>query len=143
MTQSIIAFDIGSKTIGLAYSSGVIASSLDTIRFEEYNFDQGLKQLELYLKKYNPSIIVVGYPKNMNNTIGERAEMVDYVIEMFLDMYKSFNKDQIIKVDERRTTKIAKNILIQANLTREKQKKYKDSLAAQLILELYLESRKL
>ncbi|WP_434342775.1 Holliday junction resolvase RuvX [Mycoplasma capricolum] len=143
MTQSIIAFDIGSKTIGLAYSSGVIASSLDTIRFEEYNFDQGLEQLEPYLKKYNPSIIVVGYPKNMNNTIGERAEMVDYVIEMFLDMYKSFNKDQIIKVDERRTTKIAKNILIQANLTREKQKKYKDSLAAQLILELYLESRKL
>ncbi|WP_434335949.1 Holliday junction resolvase RuvX [Mycoplasma capricolum subsp. capricolum] len=143
MTQSIIAFDIGSKTIGLAYSSGVIASSLDTIRFEEYNFDQGLKQLEPYLKKYNPSIIVVGYPKNMNNTIGERAEMVDYVIEMFLAMYKSFNKDQIIKVDERRTTKIAKNILIQANLTREKQKKYKDSLAAQLILELYLESRKL
>ncbi|WP_434329680.1 Holliday junction resolvase RuvX [Mycoplasma capricolum subsp. capricolum] len=143
MTQSIIAFDIGSKTIGLAYSSGVIASSLDTIRFEEYNFDQGLKQLEPYLKKYNPSIIVVGYPKNMNNTIGERAEMVDCVIEMFLDMYKSFNKDQIIKVDERRTTKIAKNILIQANLTREKQKKYKDSLAAQLILELYLESRKL
>ncbi|MCK8461884.1 Holliday junction resolvase RuvX [Mycoplasma capricolum subsp. capricolum] len=143
MTQSIIAFDIGSKTIGIAYSSGVIASSLDTIRFEEYNFDQGLKQLEPYLKKYNPSIIIVGYPKNMNNTIGERAEMVDYVIEMFLDMYKSFNKDQIIKVDERRTTKIAKNILIQANLTREKQKKYKDSLAAQLILELYLESRKL
>ncbi|UZK64092.1 Holliday junction resolvase RuvX [Mycoplasma mycoides subsp. capri] len=143
MTQSIIALDIGSKTIGLAYSSGVIASSLDTIRFEEYNFDQGLKQLESYLKKYNPSIIVVGYPKNMNNTIGERAEMVDYVIEMFLDMYKNFNKDQIIKIDERRTTKIAKNILIQANLTREKQKKYKDSLAAQLILELYLESRKL
>ncbi|CBW54011.1 Holliday junction resolvase RuvX [Mycoplasma mycoides] len=143
MTQSIIALDIGSKTIGLAYSSGVIASSLDTIRFEEYNFDQGLKQLDSYLKKYNPSIIVVGYPKNMNNTIGERAEMVDYVIEMFLDMYKNFNKDQIIKIDERRTTKIAKNILIQANLTREKQKKYKDSLAAQLILELYLESRKL
>ncbi|QVK00409.1 Holliday junction resolvase RuvX [Mycoplasma mycoides subsp. capri] len=143
MTQSIIALDIGSKTIGLAYSSGVIASSLDTIRFEEYNFDQGLKQLDSYLKKYNPSIIVVGYPKNMNNTIGERAEMVDYVIEMFLDMYKNFNKDQIIKIDERRTTKIAKNILIQANLTREKQKKYKDRLAAQLILELYLESRKL
>ncbi|QVJ95683.1 Holliday junction resolvase RuvX [Mycoplasma mycoides] len=143
MTQSIIALDIGSKTIGLAYSSGVIASSLNTIRFEEYNFDQGLKQLDSYLKKYNPSIIVVGYPKNMNNTIGERAEMVDYVIEMFLDMYKNFNKDQIIKIDERRTTKIAKNILIQANLTREKQKKYKDSLAAQLILELYLESRKL
>ncbi|QVK07066.1 Holliday junction resolvase RuvX [Mycoplasma mycoides] len=143
MTQSIIALDIGSKTIGLAYSSGVIASSLDTIRFEEYNFDQGLKQLDSYLKKYNPSIIVVGYPKNMNNTIGERAEMVDYVIEMFLDMYKNFNKDQIIRIDERRTTKIAKNILIQANLTREKQKKYKDSLAAQLILELYLESRKL
>ncbi|ADK69351.1 Holliday junction resolvase RuvX [Mycoplasma mycoides subsp. mycoides] len=143
MTQSIIALDIGSKTIGLAYSSGVIASSLDTIRFEEYNFDQGLRQLESYLKKYNPTIIVVGYPKNMNNTIGERAEMVDYVIEMFLDMYKNFNKDQIIRIDERRTTKIAKNILIQANLTREKQKKYKDSLAAQLILELYLESRKL
>ncbi|WFQ91211.1 Holliday junction resolvase RuvX [Mycoplasma feriruminatoris] len=143
MSESIIALDIGSKTIGLAYSSGVIASSIDTIRFEEYDFNQGLKQLEPYLKKYDPSVIVVGYPKNMNNTIGERAEMVDYVIEMFLDMYSSFNKDQIIRIDERRTTKIARNILIQANLTREKQKKYKDSLAAQLILELYLESRKL
>lgn len=143
MSKSIIALDSGSKTIGLAYSSGVIASSIDTIRFEEYDFNQGLKQLEPYLKKYDPSVIVVGYPKNMNNTIGERAEMVDYVIEMFLDMYSSFNKDQIIRIDERRTTKIARNILIQANLTREKQKKYKDSLAAQLILELYLESRKL
>nr|VZR98276.1 Putative pre-16S rRNA nuclease [Mycoplasma feriruminatoris] len=50
MSESIIALDIGSKTIGLAYSSGVIASSIDTIRFEEYDFNQGLKQLEPYLK---------------------------------------------------------------------------------------------
>jgi len=74
----------------------------------------------------------------MDGSIGERAEMVDYVIELFLDTYTNYSLDQIVRVDERRTTIMAKNIMIEAGLRRDKQKQSKDSLAAQLILEMYL-----
>lgn len=78
----------------------------------------------------------------MNNTIGERAEMVDYVIKLFLETYPNYSKNQIIRIDERRTTIMAKNIMIGAGLTRKKQKQNKDGLAAQLILEMYLNINK-
>jgi len=76
----------------------------------------------------------------MDGSIGERAEMIDYFIELFLADNPRFGASDIIKVDERRTTKMARQIMIEANLSREQQKQKKDSLAAQLILEQYLNS---
>jgi len=76
----------------------------------------------------------------MDGSIGERAEMIDYFIELFLADNPRFETSDIIKVDERRTTKMARQIMIEANLSREQQKQKKDSLAAQLILEQYLNS---
>ena len=76
----------------------------------------------------------------MNGSIGERAEMVDYFVELFLTDNSNFSSTDIIKVDERRTTKMARQIMVEANLSREQQKQKKDSLAAQLILEQYLNS---
>jgi len=76
----------------------------------------------------------------MDGSIGERAEMIDYFIELFLADNPRFEASDIIKVDERRTTKMARQIMIEANLSREQQKQKKDSLAAQLILEQYLNS---
>lgn len=142
MTKNVMALDVGSKTIGLAYSKGIIASPLSTIRFDEWEFQQAVDKLKPFLEEYTPEIIVFGYPKNMNNTIGERAEMVDYVIKLFLETYPNYSKNQIIRIDERRTTIMAKNIMIEAGLTRKKQKQNKDGLAAQLILEMYLNINK-
>jgi len=93
-----------------------------------------------YLSKNPCEKIIIGYPKNMNGSIGERAEMVDYFIELFLTDNSNFKSTDIIKVDERRTTKMARQIMFEANLSREQQKQKKDSLAAQLILEQYLNS---
>ncbi|SYV96383.1 holliday junction resolvase [Mycoplasma putrefaciens] len=78
----------------------------------------------------------------MNNTIGERARMVDHVIELFLKKYSNYSDQQITRIDERRTTAMAKNIMIQAGISRKKQKQNKDGLAAQLILEMYLNTNK-
>ncbi|AEM68930.1 Holliday junction resolvase RuvX [Mycoplasma putrefaciens] len=140
--KKVIALDVGSKTIGLAYSSGIIASPLSTIRFDEWDFDQAIEKLAPFLNQYQPEIIVFGYPKNMNNTIGERARMVDHVIELFLKKYSNYSDQQITRIDERRTTAMAKNIMIQAGISRKKQKQNKDGLAAQLILEMYLNTNK-
>ncbi|ATZ17553.1 Holliday junction DNA helicase [Williamsoniiplasma luminosum] len=139
MDRKILGLDVGSKTIGLATSNGQIASPYKTIRFEEYNFDEGLEQLSQEIEQYHPDVIVVGYPRNMDGSIGSRAEMVDYFIEGILAYNPSFQENQIVRIDERRTTKMAKNIMIDAGISREKQKKSKDGLAAQLILELYLQ----
>ncbi|ATG97576.1 putative pre-16S rRNA nuclease [Mesoplasma lactucae ATCC 49193] len=137
-----IGIDLGSKTIGLATSEGLIANPGPTIRFEEWNFDEGIDKFNDYLKNQNPEKIIIGYPKNMDGSIGERAEMVDFFVEGFLLSQDKYDEKDIIRVDERRTTKMARSIMIEAGVRRDKQKQKKDSLAAQLILEQYLNSVK-
>lgn len=137
-----LGLDVGSKTIGIATSNGIVAQAGYTIRFEEWEFEQGVIQLTQLIKQENPEKLIIGYPKNMDGSIGERAEMVDYFIEGIQAYNPDFDETKIIRIDERRTTKMAKAIMIEAGLRRDKQKQNKDSLAAQLILELYLEKIK-
>ncbi|AVN62487.1 Holliday junction resolvase RuvX [Mesoplasma coleopterae] len=137
--SNILGLDIGSKTVGLASSTGNVAKKEITLKFEEWNFEEGVNLLTEFIKDKNYDTFVFGYPKNMNGSIGERAEMVDYFIEGFLVYNPDIKEDQIVRIDERRTTKMAKSIMIEAGLSRQKQKENKDTLAAQLILETYLE----
>ncbi|AHI53559.1 Holliday junction resolvase-like protein [Spiroplasma sabaudiense Ar-1343] len=136
--EKYIGLDLGSKTIGVAISSGIIANPLGTIRFEEYDFETAANMLHKYLEENQISIIVIGYPINMNNSIGHRAEMVDYFIEVLTTIFPKWNSTNVVRVDERLTTRMAKAIMIKADLSRKKQKENKDGLAAQLILETYL-----
>jgi len=138
--MNYLALDLGSKTIGLATSKGTIASPGPTIRFEEWEFNQAVAKLNEYLTGKAFDKIIIGYPLNMDGSVGERADMVDYFLELFLENNHDYQESQIEKVDERRTTKMAKGILIEAGMRRNKQKEKKDSLAAQLILEQYLAS---
>ncbi|PPE06202.1 Holliday junction resolvase RuvX [Mesoplasma corruscae] len=140
--NNILALDIGSKTIGLASSNGLIAKKEINLKFEEWDFEAGVNLLTEYIKDKNFKVFVFGYPKNMDGSIGERAEMVDYFIDGFLQYNSHISHSQVIKVDERRTTKMAKAIMIEAGISRAKQKEHKDTLAAQLILEMYIESIK-
>ncbi|WP_245565528.1 Holliday junction resolvase RuvX [Spiroplasma mirum] len=136
-----MALDVGSKTIGLASSHGVIATGRGVITFPEGNFLQAVREVVNLITTENFSHLIVGYPKNMNNTIGPRVEMV----EEFITILKTKLGDlviPIILVDERLTTRQSHQIMLEANLSRAKRKQKKDSLAAQLILETYLSNQK-
>ncbi|QGS51646.1 Holliday junction resolvase RuvX [Spiroplasma tabanidicola] len=132
-----VGLDIGSKTIGIAISEGFIANSHSTIRFEENDFKSGAQKLKDFLEADGFEKLIIGYPFNMNGSSGYRIEMVEEFIEN-LKLFININDNNLVKIDERLTSRMAKSIMIEANLSRKKQKSSKDQLAAQLILETFL-----
>ena len=131
--------DYGSKTVGVAVSDplGLTAQRLETIwRKQENKLRKTLAQVEELVKEYNVERIVLGYPKNMNNTVGERAEKA---LE-FKEMLERRINIPVIMWDERLTTVEADRTLIEAGVRRENRKQYLDGLAAVFILQGYLDS---
>ncbi len=140
MKNKIIGLDLGSKTLGVAISDsfGMIANGLETFTFKENHFTEAANYVCELAKQKRVSKVVLGYPKNMNNTIGERALMC----ERFKKRLENTCSLQVVLYDERMTTKIATNILIDANVKGKKKKKFVDKMAAQLILQAYLDTNK-
>lgn len=134
-----LGLDLGSKTLGVATSdyTNTIASSVKTIFFEENNYSSLIEPIRELIKEYDISKIVLGLPKNMNNTLGQRAEISLEFKKMLED---NFNIEVILE-DERLTTVISNNIMIKADISRKKRKKKVDSIAAQLILQSYLDRK--
>lgn len=135
----IMGLDYGSKTVGVAVSDplGITAQGLETIwRKQENKLRQTLARLEELAAEYQVEKIVVGYPKNMNNTVGERAEKA---LE-FKEMLERRTGLPVVMWDERLTTVEANRTLMEANVRREDRKKYLDELAAVFILQGYLDS---
>lgn len=135
-----LGLDLGTKTLGLSISdqTGTIASSLKTISFENEDYDSLLPILKQIIEEYDIKELVLGLPKNMNNTIGERAEKTlafQKKIESFLNMKVSL-------MDERLSTVSATNYLLEANMSRKKRKTKVDKIAANIILQSYLDKRK-
>ena len=135
-----LGLDLGTRTLGLSLSDTTftIASTLKTIRFEENNYEFLLKELENIIKEYNISKFILGYPKNMNNTIGERCETTLKFKDMLCD---KFNLPVILQ-DERLTTVEATNYMVAADMSRKKRKKKVDALAANIILQTYLDKER-
>lgn len=133
-----LGLDFGTKTVGVAISdlTGTIASTYKTIF---YNGDEVLlfKELSLIIDEFKIKTIVLGLPKNMNNSIGERGELTLHFKE---DLEKKFGVD-VIMVDERLTTKEATTYMLEADLSRKKRKQKVDSLAANIILQTYLDKK--
>lgn len=135
-----LGIDLGSKTVGLAISDPTltIASSLKTIFFDNEDYKSTIKEIKEIVTLYDVKKIILGLPKNMNNTLGERAQIT---IE-----YKKLLEEEIsIPVeflDERLTSVISNSILIEADMSRRKRKKKVDSIAAQIILQDYLNKEK-
>ena len=133
-----LGLDLGSKTLGIAISdlTGVIATSYKIIRHnEEYNklVDEILK----IVTEEKISAIVLGLPKNMDNTIGYKGELS-------ISFKKKLEKKIQIPIylqDERLTTKEAESILIKNDTSRKKRKKVIDSLAATIILQSFLDKK--
>ena len=135
----ILGLDYGSKTVGVAVSDplGLTAQKVETIwRKQENKLRRTLARIEELIAEYEVEKIVLGFPKNMNNTVGERAEKA---LE-FGEMLKKRTGLEVIMWDERLTTVEADRTLIEAGVRRENRKQYLDGIAAVFILQGYLNS---
>ena len=135
----IMGLDFGSKTVGVAVSDalGITAQGVETItRKDENKLRQTLARIETLIGEYEIETIVLGYPKNMNDTVGERAKKT----EEFQAILERRTGLPVILWDERLTTVAAEEILIESGVRREHRKEVIDKIAAGLILQGYLDS---
>lgn len=134
----IMSVDFGDSRTGLAVcgKSELIASPIGVIA--EKDFEKCLEKTALAAKEQRAELIVVGYPKNMNNTIGERAEKC----KLFAEKLKELTGCPVELWDERCTTVSAHNYLNTTNTRGKKRKAVVDAVAATIILESYLGYRK-
>ena len=130
----ILGLDYGTKRIGVALSdlTGTIASPLTTIFNNDIN--DVINEIGMLCDEYKVDTIVLGLPKNMNNTLGEKAEKV---MEFKLQIEDKLEK-QVVLIDERLTTVEAEKLLITADTSRKKRKASIDKIAASIILDSYL-----
>ncbi|MDQ0204428.1 Holliday junction resolvase RuvX [Pectinatus haikarae] len=133
----IIGLDVGDKTIGIAVSDALMltAQGIETIRRESWQSD--LQRLQELIVEYDVDKIVIGLPRNMNGTEGERCD----IVREFADHLKESIVDKdIIFWDERLSTVAAERYLIAADVSRAKRRKIIDKMAAVFILQGYLDS---
>jgi len=131
----IMGLDFGSKTIGVAMSDALFwtAQGVKTIRRSKHEIDE-LREL---IREYEVMEIVIGYPKNMNGTLGPRCALTDE----FAEVLRSEFGLEVKLWDERLSTVAAQRTLIEADVSRAKRKNVIDKMAAVFILQGYLDSR--
>ncbi len=131
-----IGLDLGTKTLGISTSNGIIATNYLTLRHNE-DYDYLVDEVYKIILKEHIDKIVLGFPKNMNNTIGERANIT---LE-FKKKLEDKTKLEVIMEDERLTSVVANQALILENTRREKRKEKVDGLASVIILQSYLDRK--
>ncbi len=134
-----MGLDLGSKTLGISISdiTKTIATNYKTLYFENEDYDSLINPLKEIIKEEKIEKIILGYPKNMNNTIGPRAQ----ITEEFKNKIENKLKIEVILQDERLTSVISNNVLIEANISRKRRKKKVDGIAAVIILQSYLDKK--
>ena len=132
-----LGLDLGTRTLGISKSdtTGTIATAYKTIRFNDSVYSELIPELEKIINNEKIDKIILGLPKNMNNTIGERGNTT---IE-FKKMIEEKLHIEVILQDERLSTVEATNYMLEADISRKKRKKKIDSLAANIILQTYLD----
>ena len=132
--------DLGSRTIGVAVSdlTGLIASGVETVR--RTSPERDFARLGELIAQWEVEEIVLGYPRNMNGTIGERAKLTEAFAE---ELRSRFTGVPVLLWDERLSTVAAERVLIDADLQRKKRRKVIDMMAAVVILQNYLDSKSL
>ena len=133
-----LGLDLGTKTLGLAISDklGIIASPYKVLRYNSYQ--ELIDELKKIIEKEDIDELVLGLPKNMNNSLGfasERSIEFKSILENNIDK-------RIHLVDERLSTVEAENVLIETDMSRKKRKEVIDAYAASVILDTFLNSRK-
>ena len=135
-----LGLDLGTRTLGVSISdiTKTIATAYGTIRFEEDNYEKAISKLSTIMEKEPIEKIILGFPKNMNGTVGPRALVTLEFKKKLEDTFKIPVEMQ----DERLSTKEASGYMIKADISRKKRKQKIDSLAANIILQTYLDKRK-
>lgn len=135
-----LGLDLGTRTLGISLSdiTNTIASTYKTIRFDEKNYDILIPEIKKLVNEFNVSKIILGLPKNMNNTLGDRC----LETLAFKDKIEQNLNIEVIMQDERLTTVEATNYMLSADISRKKRKQKIDSLAANIILQTYLDKEK-
>lgn len=135
-----LGLDLGTRTLGISMSdvTETIASPYTILRFSEGDYDSILPEISKIVEEYKIGKIVLGLPKNMNNTIGDRG-----VTTMeFQNKLENYLNIPVVLQDERLSTVEATNYMLEADMSRKKRKKKIDSLAANIILQTYLDKEK-
>ncbi|GAB0168666.1 MULTISPECIES: Holliday junction resolvase RuvX [Lysinibacillus] len=135
----IMGLDVGSKTVGVAVSDalGWTAQGIETVKIDEANGEFGIDRIAELVKEYAITEFVVGYPKNMNNTVGPRGEASENYKKLLEETFSL----PVKLWDERLTTMAAERMLIEADVSRKKRKQVIDKMAAVMILQGYLDSK--
>ena len=134
----ILGLDYGSKTVGVAVSDplGITAQGVEIIRRQSENkLRRTLARIEELIARYQVEKIVLGLPKNMNNTLGDRAEKS---LELKDTLERRTGLD-VVMWEERLTTVSAEKVLMESGVRREHRKEYVDEIAAVFILQGYLD----
>ena len=132
-----LGMDLGTKTLGLAVSDklGVIASPYKTLRYDDIN--ELVEEIAKLIDDLSIEVLVLGYPKNMNNTLGEAVTRT----LNFKELLESKTSLTVNLIDERLSTVEAENVLLVQDISRGARKKVIDSIAASIILDTYLRKR--
>jgi putative Holliday junction resolvase len=137
--MKVIGLDLGSRTLGVAISDQyeMLASPIEIHRYREGDYDSAFARVLELAEEHKTTKIVLGFPKNMNNTIGEKGELS-------ISFKERLEKEglEVILWDERLSTKEVTRMMITADLSRKKRKQKVDKLAATVILQGYLDSRR-
>lgn len=135
-----LGLDLGTRTLGISKSdiTGTIATTYKTIRFSDSKYIELIPELKKIIEEEKIDKIVLGLPKNMNNTIGERGNTTI----KFKDLVEKELNIEVILQDERLSTVEATNYMLEADISRKKRKEKIDSLAANIILQTYLDKMK-
>lgn len=133
-----MSLDVGTRTIGIAVSDlmGLIANGVETIRRTSEERDYA--RIAQLIAEHEVDTLVVGYPKNMNGTIGERAQACEAMAE---ELRRRFPAVRVVLWDERLSTVAAERVLVDADMRRKKRKQVIDMMAAVVILQNYLDSQ--
>lgn|SRR5690625_1094247 len=135
----ILGLDVGSKTIGVAISDAlkVTAQGLTTIIWTEHDMSSADHKLQSLIEEYDVSEIVIGLPKHMNGSIGERGELS----KIYANRLKNKFHLPVHLVDERLSTVAAERTLLEADVSRKKRRQVIDKMAAVMILQSYLNKK--
>ncbi|EIA19129.1 Holliday junction resolvase RuvX [Listeria fleischmannii] len=136
----IMGLDVGSKTVGVAISDalGWTAQGIETVAINEDAKQFGYNRIAELASTYEVEKIIVGLPKNMNNTLGPRAESS----KKYAEVLQNRTGIEVLLWDERLTTQAAERTLLEADVSRKKRKQVIDKLAAVMILQSYLDANK-
>ncbi|PSL45083.1 putative Holliday junction resolvase [Salsuginibacillus halophilus] len=135
----IMGIDVGDRRIGIAVSDALkmTAQGLETIQVKEDDPKADKVRIESLIEAHDVDTLVVGWPKNMDGTVGERGKLC----EAYADELKDRTGLSVVLQDERLTTRAAERTLIEADMSRKKRKKVVDQMAAQMILQNYLDQQ--